>query len=430
MIPAALNRTWRTAWRFSAILVACIIVFDTTVIVQQNRLLHSENTSHIEHEFEIFEKLIAGSLTKGDYANVEQSVVQWGKDQENILDLKIIARNGFIIADFKRDSLTTDIKLFQGTITYNQDMSATIAMTRDISAISAAINKLTFQLISFSIVLVTLLAFLLQRTAVRPLQDEINQHEQTEYELERQATVLQEINRELEAFSYSLSHDLRAPLRSITGFSQIILEEAGHKFNKDENEYFQRILVASDRMAELIDDMLDLARVTRSDVHHDIVDLSSLATGTMKRLMITDENRQVDWHIQEGLTAFGDKKLLTLMFDNLLDNAYKYSANNEHARIEFGNKTIVDENNVERRVYFVKDNGIGFDMQYANKLFKPFHRLHKDPSFEGTGVGLATVQRIIHRHLGRIWAEAEPGKGACFYFTLGEQNANNKLKET
>ena len=421
MTQTALDKTWRTARTFTAILVAFIIVFDLIVIVQQTRLLHSENHTHTENEFKLFGRLISSSLTKGDYTNVEEAVSQWGKEQSNILELEVIAENGFIIASFKRHNSTTDIKNFQGKIHYNLHKMATITMLRDISEISTAIHQLSLQLIGFSIVLVALLGFLLQRTAVRPLQNEINEHEQTESKLRQQASVLQEINNELESFSYSLSHDLRAPLRSITGFTQIILEDTGHKFNDEDNDHFQRILKASNRMAELIDDILELARVTRSDVQHTKVDLSALATEARDRLILTDDKRQVDWHIEDGLTAFGDKKLLALLFDNLLGNAYKYSANNKHARIEFGSKVMVVEGNAERTVFYIKDNGIGFDMQYINKLFKPFHRLHRDPAFEGTGIGLATVERIIHRHLGSIWAEAEPGKGACFYFTLGDQ---------
>ncbi|MFV1997226.1 MAG: ATP-binding protein, partial [Acidiferrobacterales bacterium] len=213
------------------------------------------------------------------------------------------------------------------------------------------------------------------------------------------------------------SHDLRSPLRSIMGFSQILKEDASDKLNVEEKEQFERIIGASRRMAELIDDILELGRVTRSEVQQITVNLSALAKSAVERLCLTDETREVDWQIEEGLTVVGDKKLLALMLDNLLGNACKYSSKQTRARIEFG-RTVVAHDDKEGPVYFVRDNGVGFDMRYADKLFKPFHRLHHHTAFEGTGIGLATVQRIVHRHGGHIWAEAKEGKGATFFFTF------------
>jgi signal transduction histidine kinase len=247
---------------------------------------------------------------------------------------------------------------------------------------------------------------------------EIMQHRDHLEELVSKRTgELEASNRELESYSYTIAHDLRSPLRSIAGFSQILQEDAGHKLNADEKDCFERIITASKRMAELIDDILELGQVTRSETQYTEVDLTALAKATVERLCPAGENREVDWKIQEGLVAVGDIKLLALLLDNLLGNACKYSSRKTHAHIEFGS-TVVEEGGDENSVYFVRDNGVGFDMQYVDKLFKPFHRLHSDVVFEGTGIGLATVQRIIHRHGGHIWAEAEPDKGATFYFTL------------
>lgn len=238
-------------------------------------------------------------------------------------------------------------------------------------------------------------------------------------EVEKRTGELQAANKELESFSYTVSHDLRSPLRSIMGFSQILKEDAADKLTAEEMQQFERIIAAANHMAELIDDILELGRVTRSEVQHTRVDLTALARAAVERLCSDSKYEDIDWHIEEGLTVVGDKNLLALLLDNLLGNACKYSSKQTCARIEFG-RTVVAHDGEENLVYFVKDNGVGFDMQYADKLFKPFHRLHNEKVFKGTGIGLATVERIIHRHGGRIWAEAEEGKGATFYFTIPE----------
>ena len=239
------------------------------------------------------------------------------------------------------------------------------------------------------------------------------QSQELQYRVAEQTAGLERSNRELESYSYSIAHDLRAPLRSITGFSQILQEDAGPKLNAEEKEHFERIINASKRMAELIDDILQLGRVTRNELHRTEVDLTALAKASVERVCLVGESRQIDWQIQEGLTIFGDDRLLALLLDNLLGNAYKYSSKETHACIEFGSACIDGSLS-----YFVKDNGVGFDMKYAGQLFTPFHRLHARGDFDGSGVGLATVQRIIDRHGGRVWVEAEVNVGATFYFTL------------
>lgn len=256
------------------------------------------------------------------------------------------------------------------------------------------------------------------------LLEELNRHRtRLEEQVVKRTAELSTVNKELESYSYSIAHDLRAPLRSITGFSQILQEDTGHKLNAEEKGYFKRIIAASKRMAELIDDILELGRVTRSEEQHTEIDLTALAKSTVEQLCLADENHKIEWQIQEGLMAVGDKKSLALLLDNLLGNACKYSSKKPQAHIEFGS-TVVEEGGAESPVYFVSDNGVGFDMQYVDKLFEPFHRLHNDAVFEGTGIGLAIVQRVVHRHSGRIWAEAEVGKGATFYFTLPGVQAN------
>ncbi len=230
--------------------------------------------------------------------------------------------------------------------------------------------------------------------------------------LERTAQLVS-ANKELEAFSYSVSHDLRAPLRSIDGFSQALLEEYEEKFDEQGRDFLHRIRKSSQRMAQLIDDLLGLARVTRTEMVRAQVDLSALATDIAGDLQRSQPSREVEFGIAPALVVNADPNLMRVMLDNLLANAWKFSAGAEHAKIEFGETTWR-----ERHVYFVHDNGAGFDMAYADKLFGAFQRLHNAKDFQGTGIGLATVQRIVRRHGGDVWGEGEVGKGATFYFSL------------
>lgn len=222
-------------------------------------------------------------------------------------------------------------------------------------------------------------------------------------------------NNELESFSYSVSHDLRAPLRSIDGFSRALLEDYADRLDGTGKDYLRRIRGASHRMGKLLTDLLMLSRVTRRDMLRERVNLSALAEETVARLREAQPARQIEWVIEQGLSACGDASLLGVVLENLLDNAQKYTANTTGPRIHFG---VTERDN--ETIFYVQDNGIGFAMQYADKLFQPFQRLHSVDEFEGNGIGLATVARIIRRHAGRVWAEAEVDQGATFYFTLPE----------
>jgi len=231
--------------------------------------------------------------------------------------------------------------------------------------------------------------------------------------LERTAE-LQAANRELETFSYSVSHDLRAPLRAIDGFSQAVIEDYADKLGDQGRDYLNRVRTATQHMGHLIDDLIKLARVARAEMQREAVDLSALAGSVLASLQASEPARKVDWHIEPGLTASGDANLLRVVLDNLLGNAWKFTGKQASARIELG---VLRQAGSEQ-AYFVRDNGVGFDMTYAGKLFGAFQRLHTMSEFPGTGIGLATVQRIIHRHGGRVWAEGVAGKGATFYFSL------------
>ncbi|MFH1154413.1 MAG: response regulator [Pseudomonadota bacterium] len=224
---------------------------------------------------------------------------------------------------------------------------------------------------------------------------------------------LETANKELETFVYSASHDLRAPLRGIDGFSQILLEEHQDKLDAQGKDYLQRIRSAAQRMAQLIDDLLGLFGVSRRDMTVQKVNLSRMVREIADNLQKADPERQVEFVIHEGIKARGDDQLLRLVLENLMGNAWKFTSKHPTARIEFGL-----QQQEERPVYFIRDDGAGFDMKYAQKLFRAFQRLHTPAEFPGTGVGLVTVQRIIHRHDGKVWAKGEVEKGAVFYFTI------------
>jgi PAS domain S-box-containing protein len=220
-------------------------------------------------------------------------------------------------------------------------------------------------------------------------------------------------NRELEAFSYSVAHDLRSPLRSIDGFSQAILEDNGDQLDAQGKESLGRVRAAAQRMAHLIDALLSLSRVSRAELRRDEVNLTRAALRIVDHLRLADASRDVEVTVQDGLVVQGDTMLLTALLENLLNNAWKFTSQRPKAHIEVG---LMSKDG--QAVYFVRDDGAGFDVAYASKLFGAFQRLHAAGEFPGTGIGLATVQRIVRRHGGRVWAESVVAHGATFYFTL------------
>jgi len=232
-------------------------------------------------------------------------------------------------------------------------------------------------------------------------------------DLQHNLDELASANKELEAFSYSVSHDLRNPLNRILGFSDVLLEGYSDKLDDEGKDHLNRVIKNATRMNRIMDDLLHLSRISRHGVQRQDVDLSKLAASVVAELREAQPDRRATVDIQEGIAAFADAKLIEVALSNLLGNAWKFTSKTKNARIQFG--TFEQKGKI---VYYVKDNGAGFDQSFSEKLFLPFHRLHSEEEFEGTGIGLATVQRIIHRHGGKVWAEGEPGKGAMFYFTL------------
>jgi PAS domain S-box-containing protein len=241
-------------------------------------------------------------------------------------------------------------------------------------------------------------------------------YEELERRVAERTQWLEATNRELEAFSYSVSHDLRAPLRALDGFSLVLLEDYADKIDAQGRDYLRRVRAASNKMAELIDALLALAQVTRAPLREETVDLTALAEEIVADLRTGDPARQVETTIAPGLTTPGDARLLRGALENLLSNAWKFTGKTETPRIEVGTAPSLEP--AKEAVFFVRDNGAGFDMAHADRLFGAFQRLHGQAEFAGIGIGLASVQRIIARHGGRVWAEGQPGQGATFYFAL------------
>jgi PAS domain S-box-containing protein len=251
-------------------------------------------------------------------------------------------------------------------------------------------------------------------TSVIGIFEDITDRKKAEEDLKKYTHDLELANKELEAFSYSVSHDLRAPLRGIDGFSNVLLDDYRDKLDEQGQDYLDRIRKSSQLMSQLIDGILKLSRITRAEVHTEKVNLSNIVRSIAEEMKQSQPERKAEFIITPEIIAFGDKVLLEALLQNLLENAWKFTGKCQQTRIEFG---TVQKDKV--MVYYVRDNGIGFDMKYSDKLFKPFNRLHNQNEYQGTGIGLANVQKIVSRHGGRIWAESEISKGATFYFTLG-----------
>jgi light-regulated signal transduction histidine kinase (bacteriophytochrome) len=256
--------------------------------------------------------------------------------------------------------------------------------------------------------------------ASRPLADSINtlleQMQSRDLQLRRRTTELEQVNRELEAFSFSVSHDLRAPISSIDGFSQALADYYEDKLDAEGREYIRWIRDAAKQMQALVESLLQMSRLNQHDLVKTDVDLSAVAHKIANALRQSDSSRNVMFHITDGLRTSGDERLLHAVLENMMSNAWKFTSKRPEGHIEVG---AFDTD--ETRIYYVRDNGAGFDATQGARLFSAFQRLHSRSDFDGTGIGLATVKRVIERHGGTVWAEGEVGRGATFYFTTGER---------
>ncbi len=240
-----------------------------------------------------------------------------------------------------------------------------------------------------------------------------HEEERLKAKVDERTLELKNTNKELEKFSYSVSHDLRAPLRAVSGFSDILIEDCGESLDESGKEYLSLIKDNASKMGTLIDDMLQLSRISRKELDIENVDISHIVSEILERYQHSNPERKVEITVEKGLECKGDRGLIIIVLENLLGNAWKYTGKNAVAKIEFGHI-----NKDGKVIYFVKDNGVGFNMEYKHKLFEAFQRLHSDSDFQGTGVGLATVARVIEKHKGEIWAESKENEGATFYFSF------------
>jgi two-component system sensor histidine kinase/response regulator len=311
-----------------------------------------------------------------------------------LLDVQMPEMDGYEVARFARqNSATRDVPIIFVTAMHETEDNI-------LRGYGAGAVDFLFKPVSSHVLRSKVQVFLDLYQSRRRLSDEIDAHRKT--------------LADLEAFNYSVSHDLRAPLRPLDGFSQALIEDYGDRLDDQARDYLHRIRAAAQRMGQLIEDLLQLSRMGRLELNQQAVDLSALVTAIAAELREGDPERQVDWAIQPDVTVRGDARLLRIALENLMRNAWKFTNKQARARIEFGRR--VDDTET---VYFVRDDGVGFDLAYAGKLFQPFQRLHLTSEFEGTGIGLAIVNRILRRHHGRVWAESAPGQGATFCFTLG-----------
>lgn len=319
-----------------------------------------------------------------------------------LIDLISIVVSGFIAVRIARNT-TREIDTLAGAIAKYGELTDAEGMqlnpsTSEVSELVSSFKELTKKRREAETNLATLNA-------------------QLEHRVTERTAMLTAANKELDAFAYSVSHDLRAPLRGVEGFSVALLDEYGDKLDDTAQGYILRVRKGCVRMGKLIDDLLKLSRITRSEVNRVPVDISRLVEQALQDLQTNEPERAVEIRIEPGITAHADLTLTRSVIENLLGNAWKFTRYAEHPLIE-----IFTVHRDGERVCCIRDNGAGFNMEYAGKLFMAFQRLHRADEFEGTGIGLASVHRVIMMHGGRIWAEGEEGKGAVFYFTLGEQD--------
>ena len=401
---------------FSAVLVIFLVSIDVSLIIEERDFLLQTEKRHAEEELDIMGKFLTEAMIRNDYAAVEQYIPQWGKARPDVVSIRVIAPNGFVVAQHQHKPLSQYLYSINKPTVYLDKLVLYLETQWDFGSIHTFIQKRILTLLVISVVVVALLGWLLWRvlkkTAIIPLQSEIEERKKMEIKLEDHARELASHVEELESYSYSIAHDLRAPVRSITSFSQILVQDLGEKLQPQDKALLQRVTTAGKYMAELIDAILALSRITREKMRIGPLQLSEMAENSMARLRELEPERTCEVVIQPNLSASGDSRLVQLLLDNLLSNAWKYTGKNPQARIEFG----VTRNS--QKVFYVRDNGVGFDMQYADKLFQPFQRLHTREEFEGTGIGLATAKRVVNRHGGKIWVQSEVDKGTTFYFAL------------
>ena len=412
----------RTLIRFVLFLLSLLVIADVAVIMRGHATALDLTRHQIEEKLSLAGDFCVEAILKNDYVSVEQFLLAWANHHNEILKLKATTTNNFTLVDIQPEHESKHTLSVSHQASFQDQPILTIEVVEDLSTIYSAQWLNALWLIGLSIIIVTVFGFLLwnslRRTAFLPLQHEIIERQKAEQNLIDRGHELEVSNEALEAFCYSVSHDLRAPLRGIHGFSTALAEDFNDKLDDTGKDYLKRICDGATKMSLLIDVLLDLSRVTRHELILKKINLSKVAAEILSNLQQQEPERKTEFTVQPGLFVNGDLHLLHVALTNLLGNAWKYSQQKPKTIISFYKVT----SEKDRDVFCVSDNGAGFDMQYAEKLFEAFHRLHRQDEFEGTGIGLATVKRVINRHRGEIWAESKPGEGAQFYFSLWQNH--------
>ncbi len=419
-------------WLILTALLALLLLAGILLVREQwQRNLAFEQKAG-ERELQLLASLVRNDLQIGNYQHIDELLNDWGRNNADTKSLKLTAENGHIISEYLRPTATAHPAVFASAINYSYRGAAQLEIIKSFDDVYRQRIKFiwkagtVYALVTLLLIVLTCV-LLKYRQKSRALQKEAERRQHAETALQHERNQLEEtvtartaqlaaINRELEAFSYSVSHDLRAPLRAIDGFSLALLEDYADRLDEIGHDYLRRVRSGAQKMGLLIDDLLQLSRVTRSELHLQEIDLSQLASTIIAELRQSEAERTVTITIAPQLQAYGDPTLLQVLLANLLGNAWKFTRRQPKANIEFG--LLPDHDEQTEQTFFICDNGVGFDMKYIHKLFIAFQRLHGFEQFEGTGIGLATVQRIINKHSGRIWVEAAPDNGATFYFTL------------
>lgn len=418
----------RALLTFMAVLAVVIISTAMAVVYLQHRQLLKSEQEEFHNELTLLGELATEALLRSDYASVENLVRRWVHSHEYISNIRAVMPNNFVLAEINKNTTAKQPLQVSQPVNFNGHTLMTLEVTFDLTSKDTGFTGITSIIIKTTLtalIVIMLLGWLLwntiKRTALAPLESQIHIREQKEQELLQRSSQLETALKELETFSYSVSHDLRAPLRAIDGFSRVVLEDHSAQLDPEARSYLERVITAVQRMARLIDDLLALSRVSRRELVMTHVDLSTMAKEIIAELQEQSPERRIQVDITPNLSVRGDAHLLHVVLGNLLDNAWKYTSKKQNPHIELA-CTIRDNKPAQ---YCIRDNGAGFDMQYAGKLFQPFQRLHSVEEFSGTGIGLATAARIVQRHGGRIWAEGQPGLGAIICFTLADNETGS-----
>ena len=416
---------WLLLTLFLALLLLLSILF---VRYQWQQEIQVKQRSS-ERELKLLASLIHNDLQANNYQHIDSLVNEWGNNNSDVREMEVTAANGFQFEKFERPASTETPITLTATINYGYRGEAQLKIIKDFIGVQARHNQLSWHIGIIYTVVASLLtaltcaltrylkksAALLREIERRRLAETAlqSQNDQLETIITNRTAQLASINHELEAFSYSVSHDLRAPLRAIDGFCLALMEDCTESLDQRCRDYLNRVRNNAQKMGHLIDDLLQLSRVTRSELQSKKINLSLLAEKIIEELRQNDPKRTINITIAPNIWGYGDPTLLQVLLSNLLSNAWKFTRHRPDANIEFN--TLIINNNI---CFLIRDNGVGFDMKYSPKLFNAFQRLHSVEQFEGTGIGLATVQRIITKHGCKIWVEANVNHGAAFYFTL------------